>query len=134
MASRNDYARLSAAVYGKTLANEIKAPSDWEELELLRDDPVTGFAASVFRHRVSGEIVIAYAGTNVDSVLDNDWLAANAPAALGVVSPQVLQAAPFYWSVLNRPDVSVANKSRISVAGHSLGGGRAQIPRGDGAG
>jgi acetyl esterase/lipase len=42
-----------------------------------------------------------------------------------VFSPQVVQAAQFYWSVLNRPDVGVANKARISVSGHSLGGGLA---------
>jgi len=134
------FAQLAAAAYRNVSDfNVILAPAGWEQIatypaeEQGSDSRITGFSAAAYRGP-GGEIVIAYAGTNVDSVFGNDWLLANYPAALGVFSPQVVQAAQFYWSVLNRPDVGVANKARISVTGHSLGGGRAQIPGGDGAG
>ena len=62
MATTNEYARLAAVVYAKTPANRVRVGADWEELDLLRDHPQTGFAAGVFRHRGTGEIVIAHAG------------------------------------------------------------------------
>jgi Ca2+-binding RTX toxin-like protein/dienelactone hydrolase len=123
MASTNDYARLSAAVYDKTDANEIRASGDWEELELLRDDPVTGFAAGVFRHRVSGEIVIAYAGTNRGYV--RDFAFGNVAAALGEYSPQVLAAMQLYMRV--RRQYAAGDAQPISFTGHSLGGGLASL-------
>ena len=125
-------AQLAASAYRHvTERNRILAPTGWTQLATYpasgpSDDPLSGFSAVAFRGP-GGEIVIAYAGTNVDSVLDNDWLLANAPAALGYYSPQVAQAAQFYWEVLNRPDVGLANKSRVTLTGHSLGGGLASL-------
>jgi hypothetical protein len=125
-------AQLSAAAYRNVSDfNRIIAPAGWTEIGTYpasgpSDDPLTGFSAAAYRGP-NQEIVIAFAGTNVDSMLDNDWLQANAPAALGWYSPQVVQAAEFYWQVLNRPDVGLANKSRIAFTGHSLGGGLASL-------
>ena len=62
MATVEDYARLSAVVYAKTERNLIREGSDWQQLDLVRDQPLTGFAAGVFRHRGTGEIVIGHAG------------------------------------------------------------------------
>jgi hypothetical protein len=62
MATVSDCLQLSARVYAKTARNEILLSRDWEQLELLRDNALTGFAAAVFRHRGTGEIVIAHAG------------------------------------------------------------------------
>ncbi len=111
--------------------NRIAAPPGWTQIAASpssgpSDDPITGFSAVAYRGP-GGAIVIAYAGTNVESKLDNDWLQANVPAALGAYSPQVLQAAQFYWQVLNRPDVGLANKGQITFTGHSLGGGLASL-------
>jgi Ca2+-binding RTX toxin-like protein len=125
-------AQLAAAAYRDASdENRIVAPAGWTEIATYpgsgpSDDPVTGFSAVAYRGP-DGDIVIAYAGTNVDSVLDNDWLKANAPAALGLYSQQVTQAAEFYWQVLSRPDVGIANKGWITFTGHSLGGGLASL-------
>jgi len=115
----NILAQLSASAYRNvTERNRIGPPAGWTEIATYpasgpSDDPVTGFSAAAFRGP-RDEIVIAFAGTNVESLLDNDWLQANAPAALGMYSSQVAQAAEFYWQVLSRPDVGLANKGRIS--------------------
>jgi hypothetical protein len=123
MASRNDYARLSAAVYDKTERNRIREAAEWEQLELLRDDRVTGFAGGVFRHRVSGGIVIAYAGTNQWYVGDDAF--GNIPAAPGEYSPQVLAAMQLYIRV--KRQYAADDAQRISFSGHSLGGGLASL-------
>lgn len=119
MASVNDYAQLAATVYAKTSRNEIREGPDWEALELQRDHPVTGFAAGVFRHRATGEVVIAYAGTGQEKV--RDWVFGNVPAALGEYSPQVLAAMELY--VRARANYG----THITFTGHSLGGGLASL-------
>jgi hypothetical protein len=93
-------AQLAGSAYGNvTERNKVLAPIGWTQIATYpssgpSDDPITGFSAVAYRGP-GGAIVIAYAGTNVESKLDNDWLQANVPAALGAYSPQVLQAAQF---------------------------------------
>ncbi len=97
-------AQLAFAAYRNIfVVNRSLAPSGWEEIATYpasgpSDDPKTGFSAAAYRGP-GGQIVIAYCGTNVNPPLGNDWLLANAPAATGRYSPQVEQAAEFYWSV-----------------------------------
>ena len=127
-------AQFAAAAYRNVATeNRITAPSTlgWTEIAKnpasgTSDDPVTGFSAAAYRGP-GGEIVIAYTGTNVNPPLGNDWLRANAPAALGRFSPQVEQAAQFYWDVLNSAGGAAGDKSRITFTGHSLGGGLASL-------
>jgi hypothetical protein len=113
MASINEYAQLSAAVYAKTAENRIVPPADWVEVDRYQDHPVTGFAAGVFRHRATGEIVIAYAGSQ-DA---RDWVFGNLPAAAGEYAPQVRAAMELYVRARQRYG------DNISFTGHSLGGG-----------
>ena len=121
-------AQLAASAYrNATERNRIAPPVGWTEIATYpangaSDGWITGFSASAYRGP-GGEIVIAYAGS--DNV--NDWALANGPAATGFYSPQVVQAAQFYWQVLNRPDVGVANKNKVTFTGHSLGGGLASL-------
>ncbi|MFN3868564.1 MAG: lipase family protein [Hyphomicrobiaceae bacterium] len=80
---------------------------------------MTGFSAGVFRHRATGEIVIAYTGTNESKV--SDFLFGNVPAAAGEYSPQVLAAMQLYIRVRRQYG------DNISFTGHSLGGGLASL-------
>lgn len=117
MASINEYAQLSAAVYAKTAENRIVPPADWVEVDRYQDHPVTGFAAGVFRHRATGEIVIAYAGSQDV----RDWAFGNVPAAAGEYAPQVRAAMELYVRARQRYG------DNIRFTGHSLGGGLAGL-------
>ena len=121
MATVSDCLRLSARVYAKTARNEILLSRDWEQLELLRDHPLTGFAAGVFRHRGTGEVVIAFTGTNEEQV--RDWVSSNLPAFFGAPSPQVLAA--------RRPAAAAGPRKRHNrrAAAPAQGGGRAWVAR-----
>ena len=127
----NTLARLSAAAYRHVAdENVIRESPDWTRIAIApadgsySDDPRTGFSAAAYKN-AAGDVVIAFAGTNSDLPLGIDWVRANYPAATGYRSPQVEQAAQFYWQVLN--SIGVANKSRITFTGHSLGGGLAGL-------
>ena len=128
-------AELSAAAYRHVSElNLIVTPAGWTRIAIspdadYSDDPRTGFSAAAYLHRETGEVVIADTGTNSDLPFGVDWWRANIPAALGLFSPQVRQAAEFYWQVLNLPQVRLTNKHRISFTGHSFGGGAGAAPQ-----
>ena len=122
-------AQLAAAAYRETSdENRIEPPADWNLIVAYPDaaqtagGTFTGFSAAAYRGP-GGEIVIAYTGTKDWK----DWPAGSFPAAMGAFSPQVVQAAQFYWAVLNRPDVGLGKKDQITFTGHSLGGGLASL-------
>jgi Ca2+-binding RTX toxin-like protein len=76
-----------------------------------------------YRNTVTDEIVIAYAGTQFESV--PDWTEGNLPGAVGDrLGGQILNAARTYLDLIARPDVDA---SKISFTGHSLGGGLASL-------
>ena len=74
MATEKDYAVLSAYVYNDARGegNDVILPSTWEELPISESDTTSGFAAlfaggfsaGAFRNKGTGEIVIAYKGTD----------------------------------------------------------------------
>ena len=91
MATTQDYAVLSLYVYrvtnGTENFNRPQLPAGWSELE-LRTDNLLGFSYGVFCSP-SGEIVLAYTGTN-EGV---DWWS-NGLAGTGILpSPQIAAAA-----------------------------------------
>ncbi len=127
-----DYAALSAYVYGNVRGrnNANPLPSEWTEIAYYPGGGIDGFTAGAYRNDVSGEIVIAYKGT--DTGLDNmaniagtlDDLATDLALGAGLGSTQLFHAAQFYEEVkaLNHGEAN-----GITFTGHSLGGGLASV-------
>jgi len=127
------YALLAANVYGATNNDASGTPrvrSELNTLPLPSTDWVviaervsaSGFMARAYRDVSTGKVVIAYAGTTDETNMD--WSTGNIPAATGLVSEQVVEAAEFYMDVLNSP---YGQSAEISFTGHSLGGGLASL-------
>jgi hypothetical protein len=122
MVDRNTYALLSSRVYDASLKNIIFVPQGWTELPDNPDSSITSFAARAYRNNATGEIVIAFRGTNT-TITDGtiqDW-ETNITAGLGIPNGQVAQAMSFYESI------KATYGSNISFTGHSLGGGIASL-------
>ena len=118
MATLTDYAQISGRVYQRTQNNRMYRPDGFTELQWLRDDPITGFSAGVYKK--GNEIVIGFTGTNESLI--KDFLVANIPAGAGLGTPQIAQAAKLVLKVM------AENPGRtISFTGHSLGGGLASV-------
>ncbi|MEQ7775682.1 lipase family protein, partial [Xanthomonas hortorum] len=82
----------------------------------------SGFMAKAFRNSETGEVVVSYAGTTQENLLD--WILGNVPAGVGVYSVQVEEAIAFYLDVLKIQNVAA---SSVTFTGHSLGGGLASL-------
>ncbi|EJL86529.1 Ca2+-binding protein, RTX toxin, partial [Polaromonas sp. CF318] len=130
-----EYALLSGDAYRDTRqfkGNYAPIPPSWTELTQYAISgsgpnasfPGTGFSARVYRD-VTGEIVIAYAGTQFGGSgagQAGDWFAGNMPLAVGLLGPQAVAAAELYQRVA--ADLGNGN---ITFTGHSLGGGLAAM-------
>jgi Ca2+-binding RTX toxin-like protein len=122
MATTSENALFAANVYGnkvevRSAQNTLPIPDGWTPIaKLVLQD---GFMATAYQR--DSEIVIAYAGTTDENLLD--WLTGNAPAATAAtLALQVMDAAKFYL------DVKAANpNASVSFTGHSLGGGLASL-------
>jgi pimeloyl-ACP methyl ester carboxylesterase len=132
MADLLTYALLSGRVYPSTRENRIALPttSDWKEVQPPQNHFITGFAAGVYKkvttdettNETTTEVVIAFAGT--DELMLQDYLAGNIPAGLGLPAAQVVQAVRLVSSVMEEyKDQDV----KITLTGHSLGGGLASL-------
>lgn len=140
--SDSTYHRLSDYAYDE---KKIKNTDEWQPIHpkgATLHDSATGFDATVFQHKDTGEIIVAYRGTEgtgplnrslPDFYTDVKYIAAGAnPLQDGEkINPddksQVIAANQFTQAVslMERvkkeyPDV------KISATGHSLGGGQAQ--------
>lgn len=125
MPSKQEYAQLSLYVYNVTGRpdNRPLEPAGWEPLE-IHPDNLGGFSYGVFRRMGTSEIVLAYAGSN--EKLAADYIGTNFPAALGLASIQVPNAALAYERVLQKYGTDISG-SNITLTGHSLGGGLASV-------
>ena len=134
MTQSYDYALLSADSYRDTRRSEENyAPLPQGMTELTQyavsgsgttaDLAGFGFSARVYRD-ASGEIIISYAGTQFGGSASGqfgDWVAGNLPLAVGLFSPQALEAAKLYQRV------KAEQGDNITFTGHSLGGGLAAL-------
>lgn len=119
MATQQDYAQLSLYVYNTQESTNKPLLSHWEELEYHTDDAI-GFSYGVFRDVSSGEVVVAYTGSNERLVAD--FGLANIPAGAGLSSLQVNAAARVAATA-----IATYGAENVTFTGHSLGGGLAGI-------
>jgi len=132
MAATIEYALMAGRAYQTTRdrkgINWFPIPQGWSELAHVPNNPgfpeftgADGFEAVAFKNGT--DIVISYAGTNPNILLDPDNKA-NIGLATGFGSVQLLQAAEYYLQVkAANTDPNVT----ITLTGHSLGGGLAAL-------
>ncbi|MBA3032901.1 MAG: DUF2974 domain-containing protein, partial [Actinobacteria bacterium] len=126
MATILDYALMAGVAYRDTRAeiNRFPIPKEWHLVSRNPQDESTGFEASAFGNAETifgcTEIVISYAGTDSD-----DWtgdVAADLALVAGLASEQLLQAAEYYLQIK-----AINPDAKITLTGHSLGGGLAAL-------
>jgi hypothetical protein len=120
------YAVLSSEAYRTHLDDEpLHIGNRYFKVINSGMDPVTGFAATTFQDTVSDDMVIAFRGTDdlFDGLADVGMVAArvNIQAAESEVYTRLTIASR------DRDYASYARKPEITVTGHSLGGGLAQL-------
>lgn len=149
MPSTSEYAALSAHIYnnqrgggGDSLVNQLPTPQHWVDVRELGFSTGTylnatpfSFTAGAYLNTQSGEIVIAYKGTDFLLELKRGWhtmqdLLADVGLALGAKAVglwnmQQLIASTYFLAVKDWAVNSGHDPSKISFTGHSLGGGLA---------
>ena len=126
-ASNLTYEFEKVRIYGsgnvlEAVKNEVKN-SYPEELEYLDDfyDKDTGLSGTAFKDKDTGEVILAYTGTNLKSDLWNDAVKTDfGRIALGLGDDHVDPARKFYEKI--RTEYG----DDIILTGHSLGGNLAQ--------
>ena len=112
------YGRFGGNVYN---GSKITIPPGWESIQKVSDEK-SGFAAEVYKK--GNEIVISYRGSDEfkDLKADTGFIAGYWSKNLPALEAQVQKAEELYKSVReSNPD------AKITITGHSLGGGPAQI-------
>ena len=148
MATTNEYAAFSAYVYNdqrgggsNAASNKLPVPPGWKELsklgftpgDILNEWNPVSFTAGAYLNEATGEIVIAYKGTDfllddriyntiADLVTDVGMALAR---KLGPYHIQQMLAAQYFLAVVNWAAENGKDPQKISFTGHSLGGGLA---------
>ncbi|MGN6094126.1 MAG: XVIPCD domain-containing protein [Luteibacter jiangsuensis] len=128
--SSTDYALLAQDSYQDPVLNKPKILGDatYEAIDVA-DNPRTGFQATAYRRMDTGEIVIAYRGTEFDREPVHDG-GVDAGMVLTGVNAQTQDSVAFTERVLERAklDADLHHKPlQVTVTGHSLGGTLAEI-------
>ncbi|MFZ5510307.1 MAG: hypothetical protein ACOZCP_09645, partial [Pseudomonadota bacterium] len=103
------------------LNNPTNLPSGWQLVDFEVNGP---FAAFAFKNETTGEVIVAYRGT--DGLSD---LAADTGILTGKWDPQFQQGMDFLGRVRSNTDLFPRgyDPSKLLVTGHSLGGAIAQV-------
>jgi Ca2+-binding RTX toxin-like protein len=148
MTTLNEYAVLSAHIYNnergvRSEVNTLPLPTGWDKLGTVTgfpaqasyDDNFFSFTAGAYVNSSTGEIVIAYKGT--DFLLEfagrawntvGDMLTDLSGGVGGFVSTaQFVQAATYYEEVKKWATDHGYASNKISFTGHSLGAGIASV-------
>jgi Protein of unknown function (DUF2974) len=127
--STPDYLNLSNAVY--TSGGTPTAPSGWSVMTvdgapLMESDSSTGMQAVAFENNTTGQIVIAYEGTNLSNITGNpSMFAAQASADKGIGNGVTPDADGVALSFAEQV-AGDAGGNPIYLTGHSLGGEEAE--------
>jgi hypothetical protein len=118
MATTTEYALLSLYVYDveNKVSNRPNIPNGWT-LREYKPDNLLGLSYGVFKREATGEVVLAFTGTN-NSVGD---FQADLFGPLGLPAWQVSNAALVYQQTKEKYGPN------ITLSGHSLGGGLASV-------
>ena len=118
MVRNAEYAKLTLEVYRGT------APQGWENLGVKLPPTAgdSGFYAAAYRNMATGEIVIAFRGTELPDDLGD--LTADAAVATDGEHQQFVDALEFARQIYEEYD---QQSYTVTVTGHSLGGGLAQL-------
>ncbi|MDT8388715.1 MAG: calcium-binding protein [Thiogranum sp.] len=123
MIKEEDYAMLSMEVY------QGLVPQGWELVQPSNPTLTSGFFAQALRKTGTNEIVLVFRGTEGASDLGD--LAADLALTLDSDHPQFLDALEFGLRVKQQVDQLSLSLSgtefNVTVTGHSLGGGLAQL-------
>lgn len=127
MPSTAENALFSARAYGMLPEDQFRQRigDRWRLFPVdsrLRENLVTGFRARVYHNEAMREVVIAFAGTQLDDW--GDWGAIWAMGN-GHEPPQFIDAFELYDRLRKSFDLK-SDKTDISFTGHSLGGALAQ--------
>lgn len=101
MTTNAEYMLFAMGAYVRLDENQAPVPQGWEPLSVVPADTGSGFWGAAFRNPTTGEIVIAYSGTDFGS-LDGikytfeDFKNGNVPAAVGEDSVPHEQLGPVY--------------------------------------
>jgi len=91
-----------------------------------KDDPRTGFHATAYRSKETGEVIIAYRGTDPDfknhpGTMAQD-IAVDATMVRDQINPQEPAASAFTQEMLDKAKALGIPQEQVTLAGHSLGG------------
>lgn len=124
------YAAFANGAYNGINALEDLLPFDqqqgWQEVQPNIDeyDKKIGFSATTYEHKNAqgevDEVVVSFRGSDKDEIW-KDWIINNLPNFLGAVAPQYTRAAELAKEVKAKHP-----NAKVSLTGHSLGGGLAQ--------
>lgn len=128
--SSTDYALLAQDAYQDPVLNKPKILGGvtYEAFD-TQNDPVTGFQATAYKRMDTGEVVIAYRGTEFDREPVQDG-GVDAAMVLTGVNLQSPDAEAFTQRVLEKARLDAELHHRplqVTVTGHSLGGTLAEI-------
>ncbi|QDE38908.1 hypothetical protein FIV34_06690 [Luteibacter pinisoli] len=128
--SSTDYALLAQDAYQDPVLNKPKILGGvtYEAIDAA-NDPVTGFQATAYRRSDTGEVVIAYRGTEFDREPVQDG-GVDAGMVLAGINIQAPEAELFTARVMEKAKLDADLHHRplqVTVTGHSLGGTLAEI-------
>ena len=116
------YAVLSHGTYRDA---DLISWGDWERISVSEPNDWSGYRASVYRNDERKEFVVAYSGTDVESI--SDW-ATDIEQLFGILSPQYIHALNTARDVIATTlTITDFSDYTITYTGHSLGGGLAQF-------
>jgi hypothetical protein len=129
MPTTAEYSLFGDNAYGGPVGGKLKhgLPGSWKIMQLpvasvYLDNLVTGFRAHVYHNKVTKEVVIAFAGTDLT---DRGDLVAIGEIIAGQLPLQFDNAYALFQKIIDTMEAR-GLKAQISFTGHSLGGALAQ--------